>query len=192
MRRFGMIFTKIQFPDFDLYLPFECRMCGMCCRRYMPRFSYNDLLDLAIYYGSSEQDLFSSYQQAFSHLLKGKETRCIFLHGTVCSIYDHELRPQACLLFPFSFQYANIQKCDGYDLHNRILHAMLEGENGFSLFDSSFCPKMPFREPPETEQEKFWSRFIAAKPSPALIRKYLVINELQQPPEGKLFRSRNL
>jgi len=182
MKRFGMIFTKMQFPDFDVYLPFECQICGACCSRYMPRFSYRDLLEISIYYGRSEHDVFRSYQQAFSLQLKGGKARCIFMRGIVCSIYEHLLRPQSCILFPFSFQYSNIQNCPGYDFHLQILSTMLEGENEFSLFDSSFCPEAPFRTPPETQREKFWGRFISLRPSPMLVRKYLIINELQEPP----------
>ncbi|MEN6464279.1 MAG: YkgJ family cysteine cluster protein [Syntrophaceae bacterium] len=181
MRRFGMIFTKVQFPDFDIYLPFQCQMCGSCCSRYMPRFSWRDLLELSIYYGASEHDLFRSYEQSFSLQLKGRETRCIFMRGTACSIYEHRLRPQACILFPFSFQYANIRDCPGHDVHLQLLHTMLKGESGYSIFDSSFCPAAPFRAPPETQANKFWGRFIGLRPSPMLVRKYLVINELQQP-----------
>lgn len=184
MKRFGMIFTKMELPDFDVYLPFECKMCGTCCSGYMPRFSYDDLLKIAIYYGGSEQELFRSYEQSFSLQRKGKKIKCIFLRGTCCSIYDHPLRPQPCILFPFSFQYANIQGCPGYELHMRLLRTMLEGEEGFSLFDSSFCPETTFREPPETQKEKFWGRFISLRPSPMLVRKYLIINELQMPPGG--------
>lgn len=182
MKRFGMIFTKMQFPDFDVYLPFECRICGACCSRYMPRFSYSDLLEISIYYGRSEHDVFRSYQQASSLQLKVGKARCIFMSGTVCSIYDHRLRPQSCILFPFSFLYSNVQNCPGYDFHLQILDTMLEGEDEFTLFDSSFCPEAPFRAPPETHREKFWGRFIGFKPSPMLVRKYLVINELQEPP----------
>lgn len=177
-----MIFTKMQFPDFDVYLPFECRRCGNCCNGYMPRFSFDDLLQIAIYYGASEQELFDSYRQAFSLRIRGEKARCIFMHGSLCSIYDHPLRPQACILFPFSFQYANIRDCPGYDLHHEMLRTMLEGEQGYSLFDSSFCPVEPFRPPPETLGEKFWHRFIGLRPSPMLVRKYLVINEFQGPP----------
>lgn len=191
MKRFGMIFTKIRFPDFDVYLPFECQMCGACCSIYMPWFSYRDLLEIAIYYGRSEKDIFRSYQHTFSLQLKGKPTRCIFMRGTMCSIYSHALRPQSCILFPFSFQYSNIRNCPGNDLHLKILDTMLEGEKEFSLFDSSFCPEEAFRDPPEFQTKKFFERFMALRPSPMLMRKYLVINELQKPPgnsTGKLFR----
>lgn len=177
-----MIFTKIQFPDFDVYLPFECRMCGACCRRYMPRFPYRDLLELAIYYGASEQEVFRSYRQSSSAQLKGEGKGCIFTHGTLCSIYDHRLRPQACILFPFSFHDSNVGDCPGYNLHLKLMGTMLEGEKGYAIFDSSFCPDSPFRAPPESESDKFWGRFIGLKPSPTLVWKYLVINELQQPP----------
>jgi Fe-S-cluster containining protein len=182
VKRFGMIFTKMQFPDFDVYLPFECQMCGECCSRYEPRFSYGDLLGISICHGISEQEVFRSYQQAFSLQLKGKTVSCIFLRNRLCSIYDHELRPQACTLFPFSFQYANIQNCPGYDFHVKLLDKMLEEEAGYCLYDSSFCPKAPFRAPTELHKQKFWGRFIGLKPSPMLIRKYVVINELQESP----------
>lgn len=182
-----MIFTKMQFPDFDVYLPFECRMCGVCCSRFMPRFSWTDLLELAIYYGRSEHELFRAYDTAFSRQVRGMQPRCIFMRGTVCSIYDHPLRPQCCVLFPFSFQYANIRDCPGYDFHIALLRTMLEGEQGYSLYDSSFCPAAPLRAPPARQQEKFWERFVGMRPSPMLIRKYLVINEFQEPP-AKAYR----
>ena len=186
MQKSGFIFSKIEFADCDIYVPFDCQKCGNCCSGNMPWFPHRDLIALSIYYGTSEDDVVSSYELARARQIKGDSAQCIFERGTVCSIYDHQLRPECCALYPFSYLYASITNCPGLKIHANILEEIMEGERPFAVYDSSFCPDEEFRPPSEGRAIFFWKRFIAAKPSPVLVRKYLVINELDGVPGNSL------
>lgn len=43
----------------------------------------------------------------------------------------------------------------------------------------SFCPDNDLRAPPEETSSLKWGGFIETEPTPVLVRKYLIINELQ-------------
>lgn len=181
MKRFGMTFTKIEFPDCDLYLPFDCRMCGNCCRCYIPFFPERHLLEISIYYGISEDDVLREHGDCMRLHIRGKPARCLFLRGSTCMIYDHPLRPETCSRFPFSYQYGKVKDCPGYDMHLSILEEITRGERDFAFYDSSFCPVKPFRAPSDSRKNSFWERFLLFNPAPQLVRKYLILNEFSTP-----------
>ena len=81
--------------------PIECFHCGICCTRYQPPLSDEDIETIAGKLGLSPSDFLSNYVQTTvaGYLLRQTEKGCIFLewdgeNSANCGIYP--FRPEAC------------------------------------------------------------------------------------------------
>lgn len=81
----------------------DCTVCANCCRQSIVNVTAADIASIAAHLGidpaeaehrSTEPDPEDSSRK----VLRSTRDGCIFLHGNLCSIYDH--RPQACRDFP--------------------------------------------------------------------------------------------
>ncbi len=80
----------------------NCFRCGLCCIRYQPRLTEDEIAELARRLSLSPGDFLSSYIQVTTvgYLLRQVENRCIFLfieeegNRASCTIYP--FRPEAC------------------------------------------------------------------------------------------------
>jgi len=98
------LFSKIEYRDYDVLLPFSCRKTGSCCSVYVPRIPYEHLEVLAQYLGLPADEVIADYRFYYGKKLKGQSVRCPFLDNhNLCQIYHHFLRPWVCYLFPFSY-----------------------------------------------------------------------------------------
>lgn len=85
-----------------MYPPTECFRCGICCMRFQPRLTPEEVQTLAKELGLTVSNFLSRYVQTskVGYLLRQREGGCIFLtreEGEVragCSIYP--FRPEAC------------------------------------------------------------------------------------------------
>ena len=85
----------------EVLTPIECFRCGICCTRYQPPLTQEEVETIARELGLSPRDFLSEYVQItlVGYLLRRTETGCIFLkreddNTANCSI--HPFRPEAC------------------------------------------------------------------------------------------------
>jgi Fe-S-cluster containining protein len=172
------LFTKIEFWDYDLFIPFVCGQCGTCCRTYTPFLTVDQLVEIARDIKWPEQELLDTYDRCFRMNLAGKQIPCLFLLGTRCAIYRHPLRPDVCRLYPFSFGKPDIRNCPGYDEHCKLISHCISGEKDFEYYDSSFCPERGAPPPPETKWPLLRLALARSDPSRLVVRYFLKMNRL--------------
>ena len=86
----------------QLQPPNECFRCGICCTRYQPRLSPEEVKTIAETLGLSIEDFLYRYAQStkVGYLLRQSENGCVFVSWeednarASCSIYP--FRPESC------------------------------------------------------------------------------------------------
>jgi uncharacterized protein len=79
----------------------DCTSCGNCCRVATTQIQDRDAERLARFLGMRLNDFLRDYTVESAdegRILKRTENGCVFLEGTMCSVY--EARPQTCEYFP--------------------------------------------------------------------------------------------
>jgi Fe-S-cluster containining protein len=79
----------------------DCTTCANCCRVATTQVSERDVERLAKHFRMPIARFLSEYTmetQEEGRILKRTEQGCVFLEGTLCSVY--EARPNTCELFP--------------------------------------------------------------------------------------------
>ena len=79
----------------------DCTACANCCRVATTQVTERDVERLTRYLGLKRDDFLETYTiqtQDEGRILKRNENGCVFLGGTLCSVYD--ARPDTCRLFP--------------------------------------------------------------------------------------------
>ena len=82
--------------------PIDCLRCGVCCTRYQPRLTPEEIETIAVGLSLSTNDFLSRYvqQTTVGYLLRQSEGGCVFLTWdedgarASCSIYA--FRPESC------------------------------------------------------------------------------------------------
>lgn len=85
----------------------DCTACGNCCKKLEPGLEQDEVEVLAAH-RQMEPEVFMRRYVSWdgdSHFLQAKP--CMFLEGTVCSIYEH--RPGSCAGYPHLDQPAAIR-----------------------------------------------------------------------------------
>src|SRR5512137_2451002 len=86
------LFSKIEFSEYDVLVPFICLKTGRCCKTYMPHVPEMDVLAIARFLHWSEEDTFSRYSACFRKCIASHPEPCIFLNkNNLCRIYNHPL-----------------------------------------------------------------------------------------------------
>ncbi|MCX7816749.1 MAG: YkgJ family cysteine cluster protein [Syntrophales bacterium] len=171
------LFTKIEFPDLDLIVPFVCRKSGRRCKTYTPYIPDNHLIIIARDLHRNEDELLKTYRERYLSKLTTHPQPCPFQrHDNLCAIYEHPLRPRVCWLYPFSFQGGDME-CPGYVEHVSVRDMLIENEKGVVFYDASFCPDLSLRPIPEWRWKQFKKRIIKAHPCWEMVIKFLMWNE---------------
>lgn len=80
----------------------DCTQCGNCCKVATAVVSERDVERLARHLRISPAEFVNRYtmeDEEEGHILRrNPETGCVFLDGTLCTVYD--VRPDACQRFP--------------------------------------------------------------------------------------------
>jgi Fe-S-cluster containining protein len=79
----------------------DCTECGNCCRVATTQITERDAGRLARFLGMRLADFLRDYtteSEEEGRILKRTENGCIFLRGSICSVY--EARPNTCENFP--------------------------------------------------------------------------------------------
>lgn len=80
----------------------DCTACGNCCRVATAKVTERDIERLARHFRVKPQRILDDYCQESAEegiiLKRTEETGCVFLEGTICSVY--EARPENCQRFP--------------------------------------------------------------------------------------------
>jgi len=80
----------------------DCTVCANCCKVASVQLSERDVERLAKSVGTTRARFLADYtMQSESEglvLKRSKETGCVFLNGTECTVYD--ARPEICQKFP--------------------------------------------------------------------------------------------
>ena len=79
----------------------DCTSCANCCRVATTQVSERDVERLAKFLGMRVPEFINTYTEETAdegRILKREENGCVFLNGTLCSVY--EARPHTCELFP--------------------------------------------------------------------------------------------
>ncbi|HUH66626.1 MAG TPA: YkgJ family cysteine cluster protein [Syntrophales bacterium] len=173
----NVIFTKIKLPRYDIIVPFVCGKCGTCCMTYIPRISAADLMIIAQHLKWPAMDLLDRYTDGYLKRLRGRPGPCLLLDDSrLCRIYDHPLRPDACRLYPFSYEGTDAD-CDAYLEHERVVESLLADEKHFEVYDVSFCPDRDFRLIPDPEWPNVRRKLERSAVSRELIRAFLILNK---------------
>ena len=90
----GFLFTKIEFRDFDIVVPFLCTCCGWCCEHYLPRFTEREVLRIAVDAHLQCDDTLRQYLEGYEKRRHGRDVSCIFLLGKR-SLRDPRPPPEA-------------------------------------------------------------------------------------------------
>lgn len=172
------LFSKIEYRDYDIILPFSCRKTGSCCNIYVPRIPYDHLEVLAKYLELPAEEFIADYRFCYGRKLRGQAVRCPLLDNhNLCRIYHHFLRPWACYLFPFSYEGEEIQSCPTHVEHRRLLDCLVAGEKECHLYDASFCPNLDLRPVPEEKWLDILRRFQSAPSLPETAIAFIALNE---------------
>lgn len=179
------LFSKIEYRDYDIIVPFSCRKTGSCCDIYVPRIHYDHLEVLAKYLELPADEFIADYRFCYGRKLRGQAVRCPLLDNhNLCRIYHHFLRPWACYLFPFSYGGEVIQSCPAHVEHRRILDSLVAGEKECYLYDASFCPNLDLRPVPEEKWLDILRRFQSAPSLPETEIAFIALNEPELMAEG--------
>lgn len=79
----------------------DCTVCANCCRQATVTLKEREIDVLARAIGASRQEFLKNYTQHSEEeglILRRSEQGCVFLSGTLCTIYD--IRPMTCQDFP--------------------------------------------------------------------------------------------
>jgi uncharacterized protein len=80
----------------------DCTVCGNCCKVATAKLSERDVERLAKHFRISRERFLADYTMETEEegliLKRSEEAGCVFLDGTVCSVY--EARPDNCQRFP--------------------------------------------------------------------------------------------
>lgn len=181
----GFLFTKIEFRDFDVVVPFVCTRCGWCCEHYLPRFTESEILRIAEDAHRQCVETLRQYLEGYEKKRHGRDVRCIFLLvNGLCGIHDHPLRPEVCRLYPFSFRDGD-ERCPSFRVHRSIVSALTRDTGALELYDSSFCPETGLRPVPENLWPAILLRFLEAEPPIEVIQFFIVFNHSLLPNIGK-------
>jgi Fe-S-cluster containining protein len=174
-----ILFTKLEFKNHDLYVPFVCHGCGTCCRTYTPFITADNLVVIARDLRLPEAGLLEDHEYCYRRCLVGRPVPCCFLSAeSRCIIYRHPLRPDVCRLYPFSFGRPAIYNCPAHDEHDRIVAGFLAGGEDPDLYDSSFCPDRSCRPPPPALWPRLQLLLRDSEPPRLVIRRFLQMNRL--------------
>lgn len=80
---------------------FDCTQCGNCCKVATARLSERDVEKLSKHLGVKPGQFLRDYTERSAEeglILKRTANGCVFLEGTMCSVYD--ARPHSCEDFP--------------------------------------------------------------------------------------------
>ena len=175
------LFSKIEFSDYDVLVPFICLRSGRCCRTYMPHVPEKDVLAIARFLHWSEEATFSRYSACFRKCVASHAEPCIFLsRDNLCRIYNHPLRPSVCKLYPFSYESSDVT-CPGYREHHRLIAVLTAFDTPSQIYDSSFYPNLSLRPVPLYKWEDIIDIFRSGKPSPELEHKFIAWNYRKSP-----------
>lgn len=175
------LFSKIEFSDYDVLVPFICLKTGRCCKTYMPHIPEKDMLAIARFLRWSEEDTFSRYNACFRKCLASHPEPCIFLNkNSLCQIYNHPLRPSVCMLYPFSYRSSD-ESCPGYKEHQRLIAILTAFDAPSRIYDSSFCPNLSLRPIPSYKWKDIIDIFRSGKPSPESEHKFIAWNRRKTP-----------
>jgi Fe-S-cluster containining protein len=171
------LFTKLCFDHYDVYVPFECRRCGKRCRTYTPRFSDDDVEEIARYLHEPPPAVRRRYEERHKTRYHTHALPCSFFNEETneCSIYP--LRPQCCRLYPFSFRGGDVN-CPAYRHHIRIAGALHRQDHLRDSFDSSFCPEEKTKPIPEHKWPAILNRFMEIEKSHMMIWKFIQMNTI--------------
>jgi len=178
------LFSKIQFSRYDLFIPFICRQCGRRCRTYLPIFSEERLKEASVYLDIPFTECFRTYREMRTGKRPEGSFPCLFYSGEdrKCRIYP--LRPDVCRLYPFSFGGGD-PSCPEYARHLKIIDRLTRGETVIAIYDSAFCPVEDIRPIPIEETWKLLRKFHRAAASETLLREFILMNGLFNPPPAK-------
>jgi Fe-S-cluster containining protein len=93
----------------DSVIPIECFRCGLCCRRYQPQLTREEIQNMAERLEVPTEDFISRYIQItiVGYLLRQTKNGCVFLawntHRTRTGCRIHSFRPEACRNWTASF-----------------------------------------------------------------------------------------
>jgi Fe-S-cluster containining protein len=79
----------------------DCKVCANCCKVAVTPLIERDVERLARYFRIRPDKFLAEYtthDEEGDHVLKRNEHGCVFLDGTLCSVY--EARPENCQRFP--------------------------------------------------------------------------------------------
>jgi Fe-S-cluster containining protein len=172
----GYLFTKIQFADFDVIVPFASACCGKCCERYIPHFLPEEVLRIARDKHWQPDVTLQRYLECYDVKLHGHAGPCPFLGSErLCTIHEHPLRPEVCRLYPFSFRDGD-ERCQSFCSHLRVVGALTAVAGAFDLYDSSFCPDADLRPVPDEVWPSILHRSLSADPPAGVISSFIAIN----------------
>ena len=181
------LFSKIEFSEYDVLVPFICLKNGRCCKTYMPHVPEMDVLAIARFLHWSEEDTFSRYSACFRKCIASHAEPCIFLNeNNLCRIYDHPLRPPVCKLYPFSYESSDV-RCPGYQEHRRLVAVLTAFGTPYQIYDSSFCPDLSLRPLPFYKWKDVIDIFRSCNPSPELEHKFIAWNCRKSPSHPAFF-----
>jgi len=90
-----------EYPAGEVLTPIECFRCGICCTRYQPPLSPEEIETIAAEFGLTPGDFTAEYVQITvgGYLLRQTENGCVFLkwedeNNASCTIPP--FRPEAC------------------------------------------------------------------------------------------------
>jgi len=170
------LFSKIEFVDYDVLVPFVCLKCGRCCKTYMPHIPEKDMPALARFLRWSMEDMFNSYSARFRENISSHRKPCIFLNeDNLCRLYNNPLWPPVCRLYPFSFGGSD-KSCPGYQDHHRFIVILTTIDVPCQIYDSSFCPNLSLRRIPSHKWHEIIDIFLNGRPSSEMEHKFIAWN----------------
>jgi len=116
----------IEFPEYDVVVPFVCHRCGNCCRKYYPGIEMDMLPEIARLLERPVQEIQARLSVDCDAHNAGTPVDCFFLEpgGNRCLI--HAIRPDGCRLFP-TLTETGLGKvdCPGQKEFRRVEKALL-------------------------------------------------------------------
>jgi Fe-S-cluster containining protein len=100
LKRHSMADRRIRRLAEEVEEKFDCLSCANCCKVATVRLAERDVIRLAKHLRLTPAAFLAQYTEQSEEgiVLRRTDTGCVFLEGTLCSVY--EVRPHICTDFP--------------------------------------------------------------------------------------------
>ncbi len=166
----------IEYSEYDVIIPFICHRCGNCCRTFYPSIDPEMLPEVARVLNTPIAVIQAQLGADCEAHNAGTPTDCYFLEPADNTCRIHEVKPEACRLFP-SLTDTGLGKvdCPGYREFKNIV-GELSKNSGFTRIRKPTASEK-LRRIPDHKRQYILLKLEKLNATELFIQKFLVMNK---------------